>query len=246
MKKILFYLIFVTASLNSFSQKIKFSENECKIKIDSIYQHCKHRKAQSEVLKLCLANPNNAKSLENLYYLKRFAGKEDLKNTLNKLSDDNKSNIYAKGLDVFIQTDQIKEGDKYYDFNAKTSSNENFTLSEVLKEKDVLLIFEGLSCMGENSRQELRELYNKLDLSKVEVVSFLNAKNEDDLKETIKKYNVTWLAISDYQGVMSKPWLAYMIFGTPTTVFINTQGEVLVSRVSLVNKALSLAKAHKK
>jgi len=184
--------------------------------------------------------------LENLYYLKRFAGKEDLKNTLNKLSDDNKSNIYAKGLDVFIQTDQIKEGDKYYDFNAKTSSNENFTLSEVLKEKDVLLIFEGLSCMGENSRQELRELYNKLDLSKVEVVSFLNAKNEDDLKETIKKYNVTWLAISDYQGVMSKPWLAYMIFGTPTTVFINTQGEVLVSRVSLVNKALSLAKAHKK
>lgn len=246
MKKILFYMIFVTASLNCFSQKIEFSENECKIKIDSIYQHCKYRKAKREVLKLCLANPNNAKSLENLYYLKRYTGKEELKNTLNKLSDGSKSNIYAKSLDIFIHTDQIKEGDRYYDFNAKTSGNENFTLSEVLKEKDVLLIFDGLSCMGEKSRQKLRELYNKLDLSKVEVVSFLNAKNEEDLKETIKKYNVTWLTISDYQGVMSKTWLAYMIVGTPTTVFINTQGEVLVSRPGLVDKAIKLLKNHVK
>lgn len=113
-----------------------------------------------------------------------------------------------------------------------------------LKKKDVLLIFEGLSCMGKKARQELRELYSQLDLSKVEVVSFLNAKNEEELKETIKKYDVTWLAVSDYQDVLSNPWLAYVGKGVPTTVYINTQGKVLICRTGLVNKALKRLKDH--
>lgn len=246
MKNLLISVIFITSSFYSFSQKTEFSENECKIKIDSIYQHCKHKKAQSEVLKLCLSNPNNTKSLENLYYLKRFTGKEDLKNTLNKLSDDNKSNIYAKSLDIYINTKQVKEGDRYIDFSAKTSKSEDFLLSDVIKEKDVLLIFGGLSCMGESSRQELRELYRKLDLSKVEVVSFLAVEKEEDQKEQIKKYDVNWVSISDYQGVLSNPWIAYVGKGLPTTVYINTKGEILVSRPGLVNKAIKLLKNHVK
>ena len=98
--------------------------------------------------------------------------------------------------------------------------------------------------MGKDARQELRELYSNVDLNKVEVVSFLNASDEEALKETVKKYDVTWLAVSDYQGVLSKPWLAYVDIGTPTTVYINTQGKVLVCRVSLVNKALKLMKSY--
>jgi peroxiredoxin len=246
MKKLLISTFFITASLYAFSQKAEFSENECKIKIDSIYQHCNQKKAQSETLKLCLSNPNNPTSLKNLYYLKRNIGKEQLKSTLNSLSEVNKSDIYAKSLDIYINTKQVIEGDRYFDFSAKSSKNEDFLLSNVIKEKDVLLIFGGLSCMGESSRQELRELYSKLDLSKVEVVSFLDVENEEEQKEQIKKYDVNWVTISDYQGVLSNPWLAYVGKGLPTTVYINTKGEILVTRPGLVNKAIKLLKNHVK
>lgn len=244
MKRFLFYLILTVIPISCFSQLKELSENECKFKIDSIYKNCSHKRGMIERSKLCLSNPNNGTSLENLYYLRRKIGKEDLQRVLNNLNAENKSNIYAKSLDIYINTPQVKEGGSYYDFTAKTLNNENFTLSEVLKKKDVLIIFEGLDCMGKDARQELRELYSNVDLNKVEVVSFLMATNEEDLKGTIKKYDVTWLAISDYQGVLSKPWLAYFDKGTPTTVYINTHGKVLVCRVSLVNKAMKLLKDH--
>lgn len=246
MKKLLIGAFFITASLYCFSQKTEFSGNECKIKVDSIYQHCNTKKAQSEVLKLCLSNPNNATSLKNLYYLKRNIGKEQLKRTLNSLDEINKSDIHAQSLNIYINTRQVIKGDRYFDFSATTSENENFLLSDVLKEKDVLLIFGGLNCMGKSSRQALRELYGKLDLNKVEVVSFLDVEKEDTLKEQIKKYDVNWVAIADYQGVLSNPWLAYVGKGVPTTVYINRKGEILVSRPGLVNKAIKLLKNHVK
>lgn len=135
MKKLLFYLIFIVIPLGCFSQMKELSENECKFKIDSIYKHCSYKKEKAERSKVCLSNPNNGTSLEHLYYLKRVIGKEDLQGVLNRLSDENKSNIYAKSLDIYIHTDQVKEGGSYFDFSAKTSENENFTLSEVLKKK---------------------------------------------------------------------------------------------------------------
>lgn len=244
MKNLLVLLTLLTFSITCFSQTKEMSAEECKTKLDSINSNCNYKKGIKERLKICQANPNNDESLKSLYFLRNCIDKKDLHETYSKLNEENKSNTYAKALDLFINTPQIKKGDTIFDFEAKTSNNENFILSDIVREKDVLLIFGGLGCMGEKSRQELREIYAKLDLSKVEVVSFFKLENEKDLINSIKKYNVTWLAISDFKGILSEPWLAYVDKGTPTTVFIDSDGKILVKRPGLINKALKLLKRH--
>jgi len=46
--------------------------------------------------------------------------------------------------------------------------------------------------------------------------------------------------------IFLNPWLGYVGKGVPTTVYINTKGEILVSRPGLVNKAIKLLKNHLK
>lgn len=241
MKNLLALLILLFISTPIFSQNGELTGEECRIKLDSIYNNCRGKKVLKERAKLSSANPNNETSLKDLYYLRNNIDKVVLRNTLDKLSPENQSNKYAKSLDLFINTQQRGKGDQFLDFKAQTMTGKEITLSEILKEKDVLLIIEGLSCIGNSGRQKIIDTYKDIDPNKAEIISFLTAENENQFQEEVNKYNVTWTAVSDFKDILSEVWLGYVTKGTPTCVYINSSGEVLFKGV-LISKALRMLK----
>lgn len=245
MKKILFYLIYVMIPLCSFSQATELSKDECNTKIRAIWENSSKKEAKQKVSQLCLANPNNSASLLNLYFLRSGIDKIELKSAIDKLSTENESDAYAKSLKYYIENEQIKIGDRFTDFKATTSTGETFILSEVLKSKDVLLIFDGLSCVSESVIQELIYIDNKIDKKKVEIISFIFAKNADELMNELKSYKIPWLGVSDFKQDHSKTKINYNVQGRPTYIYIDSTGKVLVNEPgALSKKAMKLLKKH--
>lgn len=245
MKKLVFYLIYVLIPLAGFSQATELSKEECKTKIRAIWSNSSKKEAKEKVSQLCLANPNNSESLLNLYFLRSTVDKTELKNALNKLSAENQSDAYAKSLNYYSENDQVKPGGRFADFKATTSTGETFVLSEVLKDKDVLLIFDGLSCVSKSVIEQLIDLNSKIDKKKVEVISFLYAQNADDLRNELKKHEIPWLGISDFEQDHSKTKINYNVQGRPTYIYIDTTGKVLVNEPgALSRKAVKLLKRY--
>lgn len=119
------------------------------------------------------------------------------------------------------------------------------SLSEVLKSKDVLFIFDGLSCVSESVIQELINIDNKIDKKKVEIISFIFAKNADELINELKSYKITWLGVSDFKQDHSKTKINYNVQGRPTYIYIDSTGKVLVNEPgALSKKAMKLLKKH--
>lgn len=245
MKKILFYLVLVIIPLCSFSQVKELSEDECESKIRTIWNNSSSKEAKEKVSKLCLANPNNSKSLLNLYFLRNNIDKTELKIALNKLSTENQSDAYAKSLRYFVENDQVKVGDYFVEFKATTSSGQPFILSEVLKSKDVLLIFDGLSCVDKSVIQYLKDLNTQIDTSKVQIVSFMFVQSTESLMNELKTYGIPWLGISDFELDHSKTKINYNVQGRPTYIYVDTKGKVLVNEPgALSRKAMKLLKKH--
>lgn len=236
MKKLFYLLYLVAAPFFSFSQSAELSEAECKSKIDSIYNSLSYQKALKEVAHLCLSNPNNPTTLINLFLQRQHNDKKELEEALDRVRPENKSNV---------SNDQIQKGNNYYDFVAKTSKGEEFRLSEVVKSKDVFLIFGGLDCMGKDSRNALIDIYRKLNRSKVEIVSFMYVGNEKELNEVVEKYQIPWVVVSDFQGDHSRTKIIYDAQVRPTSVYINSSGKVIVSATNgLSQKAIKLTNKH--
>lgn len=239
----LLFLLFISTS--SFSQVIELSGEECQTKIDSFVNNFSYNKAIKKISSLCLLNPNNEIALGFLYRLRQDIKKNDLEIALNKLSDKMRLNGYAKGIDIYIKNKQLKKGDKYFDFNATTTNNKVFVLSETVQKKDVLLIFYGIGCMGKDTRDYLKDLYGKLNLNKVEIVSVSLASNVEELLREKNKYGIPWEMISDFEGVQSKAKIIYNVQERPNAVYIDSDGIIIINQTAIRKGTIKLLEKNK-
>jgi glutathione peroxidase-family protein len=70
-----------------------------------------------------------------------------------------------------LDSEQIKENDKYYDFEATTFEATTFNLSSFAG-KNILLLYGGLDCMGQGGRDYLNSLYGKTSHEDFEIVVY--------------------------------------------------------------------------
>lgn len=239
--KILFFLLILTSiSLQSFPQINELTNEECQSKIEYHWKSNSYKKAVKNVSQICLSNPNNSVSLRNMYYLRQEIPKKKLKVALNKLTDENKLNDYAKSLEIFTRNKQVQKGDQYYDFKATSNKNEEIVFSNIAKGKDILLIFDGLDCIGKEAREYLIDLYHKLDKNKVEIISFFYVSNNEELTKKVNEYDINWIGISDFKNDHSIIKIIYDAQARPTSVYINSQGKVLVNQPGIRQKTVNM------
>lgn len=163
--------------------------------------------------------------LERLFMLRLKIPKDTLRSLLLRLPDDLKNSPYQKSILYHINSEQINEGNTYYDFEATTSEGEKFVLSS-LQGKNILFLFGGLGCMGKDNRAYLNSLYEVTSRDNFEIVVYCLNDDLENLRDVRNTYPCSYLLVSDFLSDHSPVKILYGAQATPTCFFINKQGVV--------------------
>ena len=161
--------------------------------------------------------------LQRLYQVRLELPKDTLQSILSRLPDNMRNSPYKKSILLHINSEQIKEGNRFYDFEAVTSEGKKFELSS-LKGKNVLLLYGGLYCMREEGRRYLDSLYRETYRNDFEIVVYCPVNNLESLKEERKIYSCDYILVSDFLQDHTPVKILYGAQGTPTCFFISKQG----------------------
>jgi len=170
--------------------------------------------------------------LKRLYMVRLDISKTTLLPILSSLSDDMKNSPYGKSILFHSNSNQIEEGNQYYDFEATTSEDEKFVLSS-LEGKNVLLLYGGLSCMGKDDRAYLDSLYKGTSRNNFEIVVYCPDDDLESLKGVRETYSCDYLLVSDFLQDHTPMKILYGAQARPTCFFINKQGMVEMKTLGL-------------
>ena len=175
--------------------------------------------------------------LVRLYRLRLYAPKDAIRSVLKTIPDNMQSLPYAKSLLYHVETEQIMEESKYFDFQATDTEGRNFTLS-TLEGKNILLFYGGLHCMREEGRDDLNKIYNVTSRENFEIVVFCDVSSDlESLQQERTKYHQSlpfdYFLVSDYLLDHSLMKILYGAQATPTCFLINPKGLVIMKTKGL-------------
>ncbi len=183
-------------------------------------------KASIKNVELALKYFSVPSGLQRVYMLRDLIGKRTLKCILNALSDSLQNNPYAGYIRNYVEVHQLAEGDRYVTFDCQTSSGEKFDWKSMEK-KNLLLLYDGLSCMGHSGRDYLKEVLDKTDREDLEIVVFCLVSSLENLKKLQEQYPYLTL-ISNLQLEGNPMNIIYNAQSQPTCFMIDREGIIQV------------------
>jgi len=212
--------------------KISASEN-----VDSIMNAFEkivadlHKKTANTLIKFAAAF-EVSEFLDMLFHYRFEIPKDTIRSILKNIPENMQSSPYAKSLLYHIETEQIIEGSKYYDFQANDTDGKNFTLSS-LEGENILFIYGGLDCMGEQGRDGLSIINSENSNNNLKIVVFCRvASNFESMQQLRTKHQQSlpfdFYYVSDYLSDHSTTNIMYAPKAYPTTFLINKNGLVVM------------------
>ncbi len=169
-----------------------------------------------------LENANSYMGIQNLYRTRLKLDKSKLSKALEGLNEEIKTSPYGQSMLLFNETSELELGSEFVNFKAKTLQNEEIDLSKMVASKPTVVIFGGLSCMGERGRTTLKEFQMKHG-NKVEVLAFVFARNQQEWIND-SNYDLNVKLLSDLRGDHSPVKIKYGVQATPTVYVIGQDG----------------------
>jgi peroxiredoxin len=170
--------------------------------------------------------------LKRLFMVRLDIPKDTLRSIYEKLPNEMKISQYGKNILFHLDSEQIKENDKYYDFEVMTFEGTTFKLSSFAG-KNILLLYGGLGCMGQGGRDYLNSLYGKTSRDDFEIVVYETVLDLNNLKNVRTMYSCDFLLVSDFLRDSSPVKILYGAQATPTCFFIDKAGIVRMKTVGL-------------
>lgn len=170
--------------------------------------------------------------LQRLFMVRLSFSKDSLSAILSSLSQQMQESPYGKSIKEHIQKEQIEVGDSAYNFEATRSDSTRFVLSS-LKGKQILLLYGGLSCMGQEGRDELDAFYRQTSRKMFEVVVYWPCSSLAMLKEIREEFPSDYIFVSDFLQDRSPFKIIYGTQATPTCFVINKDNTVVFKSVGL-------------
>ncbi|MBP7462052.1 MAG: redoxin domain-containing protein [Candidatus Delongbacteria bacterium] len=183
--------------------------------------------------------------LKRLFMVRLSLSKDTLRSIFKTLPKEMQESDYGKNLLFHIDSKQIEEGDPYFDFEATDTSGNNFRLSSV-KSNTILLVYDGLSCMGESGRGLLKNLHEKTQRDSFQIVVYSKSTNMIQLKELQNKYQIKYLLVSDFLGDSSPMKIIYGVQAVPTCFLIDKARNVVMKSMGLPEETLNKMLEEKK
>ncbi|RHJ91355.1 hypothetical protein [Parabacteroides bouchesdurhonensis] len=183
--------------------------------------------ANDKNIELAIKYASVPSGLQRLYMVRLDISKDSLENILNSLSTDIQNSAYGKNIREHLQTTQIEEEDSIFTFDCVTDDGQKFDWNE-LADKQVLLLYGGLSCMGNDGRQYLKQLYETTSRNNFLIVVYWPCSSLQDLQETKKQYPSDYIFISDFKQDASPMKIKYGTQATPTCFLTDKQHHIKV------------------
>ncbi len=169
-----------------------------------------------------LENANSYFGVKYLYMNRLNLDKSKLNNVFKSLDEHIMASSYGQSLLLFSEASELDSGSVYVNFKVNTLQNEEIDLSQTIENKPVLIIFGGLSCMGERERATLKE-FQKKHGKDIEVLAFAFAKNQKEWSDEAN-YDLDVKLLSDLKGNHSPVKIKYGVQATPTVYVIDKDG----------------------
>ena len=217
---------------------LRDSHPEKRDSLFSVYQSVLDS-AQMKNVELAIKYSSTPSGLERVFMCRADIPKEKLRDIISRLPDSISLSDYAKQIQLHIETKQIAIGDKYYEFQAKDSDGNDFSMS-LLDGKTTLLIYGGLDCMGEQGRELLAEVYKNKNSEFFKIVIFYPVKDIDALRSIKEHFNVEYIFISDFLGDFTPFKVLYGAQGTPTCITIDPKGIIIGKTFGFSPKDLNI------
>ncbi len=161
--------------------------------------------------------------IQRLFMVRLDMPKEKLKSVLDTLPESTKGNPYYLSLLRHLNCQQLEPGNEYADLDLFDPKGNKVNLSNLINSKRTILVFDGLSCMGKEGRDELRSYVSQGE----NVIIFIQAESLMKLKEIVNTYPMNALFVSDFNGDRSEMKILYGTQAVPTVFIINKDAKIV-------------------
>ncbi|MGI6218749.1 MAG: carboxypeptidase regulatory-like domain-containing protein [Bacteroidaceae bacterium] len=164
--------------------------------------------------------------LQRLFMVRTNIGKDTLQQILTSLPKEMQNSPYGQSLRMHIDYPQVAEGGRVYYFACTKDDGTPFDWSETMNKK-LLIIYDGLDCMGSDGRDFLNRLYDETSREDFDIIYYSKTTTPEMLAEIRKTYpEVRFPIVSDLKGDHSPMKIRYGAQTTPTCYLVNAQGIV--------------------
>lgn len=164
---------------------------------------------------LAMEYASTPSGLKRLYMCRLGIAKEELAQILDTLGAEMRTSFYGKNIREHIRVRQIEESDSLWAFPCFRDDGSAFDWHG-LKGRQVLLLYGGLGCMGEDGRKELERLRRQTSPEDLQILVYSPCNSLEDLQETRKVYPIDVVFVSDFKLDDSPMKIKYGTQATPT------------------------------
>lgn len=191
-----------------------------------------YEKVSKDNIELAMKYASVPSGLQRLYMTRLDIPKDTLKNILHSLSIEMQESVYGKIIKEHLQTKQIQEGDSIYTFPCVQIDGKAFDWN-ITKGKQLLILYGGLGCMGEDGREELKLLYNQTLNENFLILVYWPCSSLENLQKLKTEFPSEYIFISDFKQDASPIKIKYGTQATPTCFLTDKQHIVKVKCTGL-------------
>lgn len=149
-----------------------------------------------ENARLALKYAATPTGLQRVYMVRGEVQKQRLDSALSALPDSMKANRYAAYLRDYIAQHQIEIGDSIIKFSCQLPEGTQFDW-KLPQGRRLLLVYDGLTCMGKSGREILGKIAENPDSFNVVPLIYVHAKDGEELCSIREEYGLP--VVSDFQ-----------------------------------------------
>lgn len=183
--------------------------------------------------------------LRRLFMVRNDVSKDSLAKVLDTLPEEMQKSETGLNIKAHLETEQLAKGDALYAFPCQDEEGEAFNW-ETLKGKQVLLLYGGLGCMGNEGREALKHLYEHTSRKDLEIIVYWPSSSLEKLQAIRKQYPSDYIFISDFKQDASPMKIKYGCQATPTCFLTDKNHQIVVKSEGLdmdeFNKHLDVQK----
>ena len=168
--------------------------------------------------------------LKRCFMLRLDIEKDTLQNILSKLPHDLRKSECAKAIKKHIATEQIEVGMEFFPIDAVNADGHKIAWNEY-RNKNILLIYGGLGCMGRSRRRELVSLRKEYTDDNLAIIIYYSVSTLEELKEFRNQYSDDYIFISELMSDYSPFKIKYGVQSTPTCFVIDKSGTVVLKTI---------------